>query len=216
MAYISLTRAELEGSGDVNGPPENQFDNKKIFRHPVRNRILEILRDGKPHTQQELGKILSMSNAAVHYHVKLMKEIGVIRLHSTRQGPNSITEKLYTIDKANWPDVSKNDVDYYIDYALSWINERNREGLNILKSGEYSVPFLAGSYCSQAPLHELIAFKREMERLFEKYFKKYEKMEEDGLALFAVTFSLLPSRESNTLESRNVLEFEPESATGAA
>lgn len=211
MAYISLTRRDLEGkNGELNKQPKSPEENRKIFRHPVRNRILEILRDGKARTQQELGKILSMSNAAIHYHVKLLEEVGIIRLHSTRQGPNSITEKLYTTEMENWPDVSKDDVDFYVDYTVSWMNERNREGLNILKSGDYSSPFLAGSYCSCAPLEELIAFKRDMENLFNRYFMKYEKTDRDNMLPFAVTFSLLPSREGNTGDSRNILEFEPD------
>lgn len=210
MAYISLTRAELEGSERVNGQAAEKPDSKKIFRHPVRNRILEILRDGQPRTQQEMGRMLSMSNAAIHYHVKMLKEVGIIRLHSTRSGPNSITEKLYTMDQANWPDVCKDDLDYYIDYTVSWMNERNREGLNILKAGDYSAPFLAGSYCARASLKELIGFKREMEQLLEKYFARYQDQEGEQLIPFAVTFSLLPSGDNAIGDSRNVLEYEPE------
>jgi len=215
MPYISLTKAELEkGAGDSDAENSEQKKHEKIFRHPVRSRILEILRDARSRTQQELGKMLSMSNAAIHYHVKLLLEVGIIKLHSTRPGPNGITEKLYTVDMENWPAVSDEDVRFYIDYTISWMNERNREGVNLLKAGDYSSPFLAGSYASCAPLAEVIQFKREVEKLFNAYFAKYENLKDESLIPFAATFSILPSRKEKTpqsqTDSRNILEFEPE------
>ena len=211
MPYISLTKAQLEKkAADSDAEKSEQERRKKIFRHPVRNRILDILRDGKARTQQELGKRLSMSNAAIHYHVKLLAEVGIIKLRSTRPGPNGITEKLYTADMENWPPVSEKDVEFYVDYTVSWINERNREGVNLLKAGNYASPFLAGSYSLRAPLPELLRFKRDVEKLFNEYFAKYENADGGDLIPFAATFSILPSREKNTEDSRNVLEFEPE------
>ncbi len=211
MPYISLTKTE-------NGNPEPDDDEKrlsekrkKIFRHPIRDRILGILRDGKPRTQSDLGKMLAMSNAAVHYHVKLLLEIGIIRLHSTRHGPNGITEKLYTVDTENWPVVSEDDVGYYIDYTVSWMNERHREGVNILKSEKDNMPpFLTGSYSVCVPTEELIQFKREVEKFFSAFYMKYENAEGRDLKPVAVTFAILPSGEKKTEDSRNILEFEPD------
>lgn len=196
---------------------------KKVFRHPVRDRILSILRDGTPRTQRELGKILSMSNAAVRYHVKMLEEIGIIGLHSTRQGPNGITEKLYTTNTENWPPVSREDTEFYMDYVISWMNERHREGLSLLKThpdveqgGEISAPFIAGSYAGRSTISDMIQFKRDMEKLFDDFYKKCKRKRKavkraDMLIPFAVTFSMLPSQEDNTAEdSRNILEFEPQ------
>ena len=212
MTYISLSLAELKKSeaeteDDMKIKEEK---NKKVFRHPVRNRIVEILRDGKPRTQQELGNILSMSNAAVHYHVKILLEVGIIKLHSTRPGPKGITEKLYTAAMENWPDVTGDDLEYYLSYMVSWMNERNREGLNLLKTGKYEIPFLTGSYSARAPIEELLVFKRKMENLFNEFYEKCEKSKQKNKISFAVTFSMIPSKEKNKEDSRNILEFEPE------
>ncbi|HIJ56620.1 MAG TPA: helix-turn-helix transcriptional regulator [Deltaproteobacteria bacterium] len=213
MPYISLSMAELKKTETAETDDEMKLKekkSKKVFRHPVRNRIVDILRDGEPRTQQELGALLSMSNAAVHYHVKLLLEVGIIKLHRTRPGPKGITEKLYTIAVENWPDVSEDDLDYYLSYMVSWINERNREGLNLLKSGSFSIPFLTGSYSARAPLEELIKFKRKVEDLFNEFYSKCESLKGRNRIPFAVTFSMIPSREKNKEDSRNILEFEPE------
>ncbi|MDM8550684.1 helix-turn-helix domain-containing protein [Desulfobacterales bacterium HSG2] len=213
MPYISLTKAEL-GEKDADSDNEEKLrleKTKKIFRHPVRDRILGILRDGKPRTQRELGKILSMSNAAIHYHVKMLLEIGIISLHGTRPGPNGITEKLYTADIENWPSVSEEDADFYMDYIVSWMNERHREGLNLLKSGDYTTPFLAGSYSARARIEDMLQLKHDIEKLFDTFYKKSRKLKGDNLIPLAVTFSLLPSQEISTEDSRNILEFEPQS-----
>ena len=71
MPYISLSLAELKKS-EIEAEDDMKLQekkSKKVFRHPVRNRIVNILRDGIHRTQQELGSLLYMSNAAVHYHV---------------------------------------------------------------------------------------------------------------------------------------------------
>ena len=214
MPYISLSLAELKKS-EIEAEDDMKLQekkSKKVFRHPVRNRIVTILRDGKPRTQQELGSLLSMSNAAVHYHVKLLLEVGIITLHSTRPGPKGITEKLYTVDIENWPDVSEDDLDYYLSYMVSWITERNREGLNLLKAGNISVPFITGSYSARAPLAELIKFKRKVENLFNEFYSKCESLKGRKRVPFAVTFSMIPSQEKKQEDSRNILEFEPESS----
>lgn len=210
MPYISLSMAEIDKKSTA-ADKDKKGDlkkNKKIFRHPVRNRIIGILRDGTPRTQQELGRILSMSNAAVHYHVKLLLDVGFVKLQSTRTGPNGIVEKLYTVSVEEWPDVSHDDLDYYLDYTASWMNERHREGINILKSEKFNMPFLSGSYTARARLDELIAFKRKLESLMNDFFEQCaESGNNDGVS-FAVTYSMLPSQESAEEDSRQVLEFE--------
>jgi len=211
MPYISLSLAELKKS-EIEAEDDMKLQekkSKKVFRHPVRNRIVDILRDGKPRTQQELGNILSMSNAAIHYHAKLLLEVGIIKLHSTRPGPKGITEKLYTVAMENWPDVSEDDLDYYLEYMISWMNERNREGLNLLKTGDFTIPFLTGSYSARAPVGELLVLKRKMETLFNDFYEKCEKSRRKNRIPFAVTFSMIPSKEKHKEDSRNIVEFEP-------
>jgi DNA-binding Lrp family transcriptional regulator len=210
MTYISLSMAEMDKkSAAGKNEKGDQEKNKKIFRHPIRSRIIGILRDSKPRTQQELGKILSMSNAAVHYHVKLLLDVGIIKLDSTRDGPNGIVEKLYTVSVEEWPDVSYDDLNYYLDYTVSWMNERHREGINILKSGKISMPFLSGSYSAHARLDEIIEFKSKLESLVNDFFEKCEESESDDAVCFAVTYSILPSQEKAEEDSRHVLEFQP-------
>jgi len=220
MTYISLTKTTLDKNNNGHDNDDDHNDKKvmtekqkKIFRHPVRDRILCILRDGKPRTQRNIGKLLSMSNAAVHYHIKLLLEVGIIKLFGTRPGPNGITEKLYAIDTENWPMVSEDDVDYYIDYIVSWMNERHREGLNILKSKRDQMPpFLAGSYTVCVPLPKLIHFKRKVEKLFSDFYDQFQesnhKIAQDT---YAFTFAMLPSLEKKSEDSRNILEYEPDS-----
>ncbi len=211
MPYISLSMSELnkKNIADKTNKKKQDIKTKKLFRHPVRSRIIGILRNGSPKTQQELGKILSMSNAAVHYHVKLLLEVGIIKLQSTRVGPNGIIEKLYTVTVEEWPDVSSEDLEYYLDYTVSWMNERHREGINLLKSENLNIPFISGSYSARASLTDLTDFKRQLENLVNNFYKKCEETEEDDNAPFAVTFSLLPSQEKSEDDSRHVLEFEP-------
>ena len=114
------------------------------------------------------------------------------------------------MDIENWPDVSEDDLDYYLSYMVSWITERNREGLNLLKAGNISVPFITGSYSARAPLVELIKFKRKVENLFNEFYSKCERLKGRNRVPFAVTFSMIPSLEKKQEDSRNILEFEPE------
>ncbi|MBT8339685.1 MAG: helix-turn-helix domain-containing protein [Desulfatitalea sp.] len=213
MPYISLSMAELDKrrSEETANHDDDKArrKQKKIFRHPVRNRIIGILRDGVALTQQELGKALSMSNAAVHYHVKLLIDVGIVKLHSTRMGPNGIQEKLYTVCVEQWPGVSMDDLDFYLKYTVSWMNERHREGLNILESEDFHMPFITGSYSARASLEEIKRFKRRIEEVFNEFFEQCEASEPGESVPFAVTFALLPSREKNDGDGRHVLEFEP-------
>ncbi len=211
MPYISLKGVELS-ENDSPGKDEKKRradKKKKIIRHPIRSRILGILRDGEPRTQREIGKILYMSNAAIHYHVKMLVEVGVIVLHGTRQGPNGITEKLYAADVKHGPAVSEQDLEFYIDYTVSWMNERHRESLGVLKSKADAAPLLAGSYSINAPVEDLIRFKRDVEKIFNDFYLKHHKAEGDDLTTVAMTFSILPSRRDREEETRNILEFEP-------
>ena len=90
-----------------------------------------------------------------------------------------------------------------------WTRSPLRKDDNI-KSGTFSIPFLTGSYSARAPLEELIKFKRNVEDLFNEFYSKCESLKGRNRIPFAVTFSMIPSREKNKEDSRNILEFEPE------
>jgi hypothetical protein len=56
----------------------------------------------------------------------------------------------------------------------------------------------------------MLQLKHDIEKLFDTFYKKSRKLKGDNLIPFAVTFSLLPSQEESTEDSRNILEFEPQ------
>jgi len=216
MAHVFLEKAAL--GKKATGPKDELMRRpekiKKTLRHPIRVRMLGILTDRKAQTQRELGKALSLSNAAIHYHLRILLSTGLIRLHSTRPGPKGITEKLYTADVKEWQAVSdassnEGDLNFYLDYAASWMNERNREGMELLKYGDFMSPFIIGSYVVRAPLDEVVQFKRKIERLFSRFFEKHQETGNDNWTPFSVTFSIVPSQAEGMEESRNILEFEP-------
>lgn len=188
----------------------------KILQHPIRVRMLGILRNGKTYTQREIGRELSLSNAAIHYHLKVLVEAKLVKLIDTRQGPNSITEKLYSADEdelAAFAEVTSEqntDIDFYLDYTLSWIIERNREGGELIKESKYTRPFLSGSYVVTAPLGEINKFKKELNDLVSKFHDKYQDNEDHESEHFSVTFSVLPAKSAGGENSRNVLEYEPD------
>jgi DNA-binding transcriptional ArsR family regulator len=187
----------------------------KIIQHPIRVRILGILRHSVPCTQRELGRQLSMSSAAIHHHLKRLLEANLVRLQGTRPGPNSITEKLYELNHEEWAAFSrasekKNaDVDFYLQYVLAWIQERNREGLGILKEKDYAHPFIVGSYVVNAPYEEIVELKRKVHQLLDDFHDQHPGVEDPSQQAFALMFSILPSREEETEHSKNILEFEP-------
>ena len=187
----------------------------KIIQHPIRVRILGILRHSLPCTQRELGRQLSLSSAAIHHHLKKLLEANLVRLQGTRPGPNSITEKLYELNREEWAAFAraseeKNaDVDFYLQYVLAWIQERNREGLGILKEKDYAHPFIVASYVVNAPYEEIVEFKRKIHQLLTDFHDQHSDTEDPSQQAFALMFSMLPSREGETEQSQNVLEFEP-------
>ncbi len=218
MSIVSLTKRTFLGKNQ--NPKEKSKKQlakvKKEIRHPVRVRILNLLKHGERKTQCELGRDLSMSNAAVHYHLKALVKIGLVRLFGTRPGPKGITEKLYELDAEAWQQAfdlpsREGDLDFYVDYALSWIDERHREGVEILKKakGEPLPPFALGSFTVHAPVEETVRFKHELEQLCDRFFQQYGRPNEER-ATFAVTFTVLPSGAEDVAESQNVLHYESE------
>jgi DNA-binding transcriptional ArsR family regulator len=190
----------------------------KIIQHPIRVRILGILRHSVPCTQRELGRQLSMSSAAIHHHLKRLLEANLVRLQGTRPGPNSITEKLYELNHEEWTAFAraseeKNaDVDFYLQYVLAWIQERNREGLGILKEKGFAHPFIVGSYVAKVSYEEIVELKRKVHQLLTDFHDQHRDANDPSEQAFSVMFSILPSREEEAEQSQNVLEFEPDRA----
>ena len=190
---------------------------KQVLSHPISVRIVALLREEEPRTQRDLGKLLFMSNAAVHHHLKKLLGVSLVKLVATRPGPNGITEKLYSTDEGKWRDFFDSpsrevDLSFYLDYTVAWMRERHREGVGIIKGQSNQHPFIAGSYVVRVPLKEAVRFKKEIHSLFLEFLQKHEGREDADLQSFAVTYSLLPSHDENVGESKNILEFEPDSA----
>ena len=118
---------------------------EEVLKKPVRVRILGWLAgQGQPRTKREIGRALALSNAAVHYHVRLLEEAGIVELEGTRPGPNSITEKLYSAEPVTSRDASMTEQEkgnFYLGYTLDAISEMHREGKELVK--------LQGYFCTE-------------------------------------------------------------------
>jgi len=208
--YISLTKKKINKSNVVYNKLNKKSKKKKTRQHPIRSRILNILGEGVPRSQQEIAKILTMSNAAVHYHVKTLLATKLIKLHSKRDGPNSIVEKLYiAIPESDINTKPEDEVYSNLEYIISWIKERHREGKSILQSNDFYMPILAGSYSLSVPEKEIVRFKRKMEKTAKEFFEKYKDNNNNSDPKVSISFSILPSNENNVKESLNVIEYEP-------
>jgi len=189
---------------------------RKVMDHPIRMRILGLLRSaGEPRTQRELGRELSLSNASVHYHLNRLVDAGIVRLVDTRTGPNSIVEKLYAADEDAWNELQKSaedavdDMDFFLQYTLSWIQERNREGAELLRQERYANPFHAGSFVVGADWAAVIELQRRMGELLTEFFEAHRDAPADA-PRHAVTFSVFPSHAEPGDHTHNVLAYEPE------
>ncbi len=207
------TLADRQLAGRNQKRREERF--RKIIRHPIRVRILGILRHTGSCTQRELGRQLSLSSAAIHHHLKSLLDAGLVRLQGTRPGPNSITEKLYELNQEQWTaflrasEEQNADLDFYLEYVLAWIHERNREGLEILKDSQYVHPFIGASYVVNASYEEIVELKRQVHQLLAEFHADHSGAADGNRQTVALTFSILPSREEQGEQSRNVLESEP-------
>ena len=170
---------------------------RDLLKKAVRVRILGWLAgQSEPRTKREMGKALALSNAAVHYHVKLLEEAGLIRFEGTRPGPNSITEKLYsakpvTLNKDEGMS-NQEKSEFYLRYAFDSIREMHREAEELIRSDWRGNPFLAGCYETYANESEIRRFKKQIHRLVQNFFKKHKKARKDTKPL-AITLGLLPS-----------------------
>lgn len=56
----------------------------KALGHPVRHRMVNVLRQ-RPATLRQLAHALGMSKGTIGYHVRVLREAGLVRLAETRQ-----------------------------------------------------------------------------------------------------------------------------------
>ncbi|MEV7617733.1 winged helix-turn-helix domain-containing protein [Streptomyces sp. NPDC089799] len=56
----------------------------KALGHPVRHRMVNVLRQ-RPATLRQLADVLGMSKGTVGYHVRVLREAGLVRLAETRR-----------------------------------------------------------------------------------------------------------------------------------
>ncbi|MFG3015891.1 ArsR/SmtB family transcription factor [Streptomyces cinerochromogenes] len=81
--------------GSDAGPDEHRRDEQghlvlrspeqfKALGHPVRHRMVNVLRQ-RPATLRQLAGVLGMSKGTIGYHVRVLREAGLIRLAETRQ-----------------------------------------------------------------------------------------------------------------------------------
>ncbi|MFD7611876.1 ArsR/SmtB family transcription factor [Streptomyces sp. NPDC059828] len=56
----------------------------KALGHPVRHRMVNVLRQ-RPATLRQLADVLRVSKGTIGYHVRVLREAGLVRLAETRQ-----------------------------------------------------------------------------------------------------------------------------------
>ncbi|MEU2156484.1 winged helix-turn-helix domain-containing protein [Streptomyces sp. NPDC019396] len=56
----------------------------KALGHPVRHRLVNVLRQ-RPATLRQLAEVLRMSKGTIGYHVRVLREAGLVRLTETRR-----------------------------------------------------------------------------------------------------------------------------------
>jgi DNA-binding MarR family transcriptional regulator len=214
MGYISLRQRAEEDHGGEGLSEERIAQIRQLTERPVVIRILDVLRKRYSLTQQEIAGSLYMSGSAVHYYLKKLLEVGLVRLDRTRAGPKGITEKLYVANRRMWEEffdtpAAEGDLEYYLKYTIAWAQERHREGLELIRRSPQPPSFVSGSFTVNAPEEEIIRLKHELEATLQGFFEKYGKGKPGEKANYAVTFALLPSTDDGVNDSMNTLEFEP-------
>ncbi|PCI24561.1 MAG: hypothetical protein COB67_11510 [SAR324 cluster bacterium] len=192
---------------------EPQKKMRKVLNNPIKEKILWLLKDGKPRSLKELGRALSMSNATLQNHINKLKDIHLIKLMGRRKGAKGMMEKLYAVVEENIlkhkSQENEIDVDFEVSYSVAWINERLREGVKVLKEDHYQHPFLNGSYTVNAPKDKVVEFKRQVETLFMGFLEEHKNNPSKDSTAISVVFSVLPSLGENGDENFNVIEYEP-------
>ena len=183
----------------------------EILKKPVRMRILGWLAgQSKPQTKREIGRALSLSNASVHYHIKLLEQASLVKFEGTRPGPNTIIEKLYSaqpLTSKNQSMTVKEKDDFYLSYTLDAISEAQREGQEIAQSDPDNARFIVASYETYATEKEIVALKKKVDSTLKNFFDTHKKKKKDTTPL-SVTFTLLPSNAAGWDTSSRIRVFD--------
>lgn len=172
---------------------------RNVLKNPVRVRILGWLAgQSKPKTKREIGRALSLSNAAVHYHLTRLEKEGLAKLVETRPGPNSITEKLYAgFSGKTIPGERKarNDTEtseFYLRYTLDSISEMHREAEQMIRSDWKNNRFLVGCFGVHATEGDIRRLRTRLLNLLETFHEKHRRPGKKTKPV-AMTFGVVPS-----------------------
>jgi len=196
------------GADALSNDKKNALVNE-LLSHPIRVRLLGWLAGRKPCTQHEIGRALSLSNAAVHYHIKLLESVGLVKFEGTRPGPKSITEKLYSADPRQMNHLKGYTGNLFLDYTADSIREMHREGIKLVNIDFPNSRFYTGCFIKTAPHKELMAFKKKLDALVTEFLDKKMPQSKDSRT-YSVTFSLLPSNAGGWAGSTKIYDQMPE------
>lgn len=73
----------------------DQQERVRTWFHPLRIKIVELLRARGPMTQTELARAIDANTASARYHLLRLVRAGFVEPAGTRPGPKAITEKLF-------------------------------------------------------------------------------------------------------------------------
>lgn len=168
-----------------------------VVKNPARMRILGWLAGQPvPRTKREIGRALSMSNATVHYHVSKLEKAGLMQFTGTRQGPNSITERLFSGKGVTGKEMGamndKEKFGFYVRYTMDSIGEMHREAEQMIKSDPRVNRFLIGCYGVHASEPEIKRLGTRLMNLLKQFHEKHKRPGRNTRPM-AVTFGLVPS-----------------------
>ncbi|MBK8207685.1 MAG: helix-turn-helix domain-containing protein [Planctomycetes bacterium] len=75
--------------------PIDQQERIRTWFHPLRIKIVELLRARGSMTQTELARAIDANTASARYHLLRLVRAGFVEHAGTRPGPKAITEKLF-------------------------------------------------------------------------------------------------------------------------
>lgn len=79
---------------ELKDPQENVWF---ALKNPIRIKIIEFLKKHGPSTQTETSRDVHVAVSSAKHHIGVLIKVGIVKSAGTRPGPNSITEKLFTL-----------------------------------------------------------------------------------------------------------------------
>ncbi|MCA8913106.1 MAG: helix-turn-helix domain-containing protein [Planctomycetes bacterium] len=75
--------------------PVDHNERVRTWFHPLRIKLVDLLRKNGPMTQTELARAVDAEPASARYHLLRLVRAGFVASAGTRPGPKGITEKLF-------------------------------------------------------------------------------------------------------------------------